>query len=695
MEYPKSNKVVEETHTLFRKYTKERETWAKHAQEDREFRLGKQWSSEQKTVLEARGQAPIVVNRIHPAVETAKAMLTSSRPSFRCSAREDSDNKISNVFNTMLEYVYDNSDGAAVLKNVVDDYYVSGMGCMLVYQDPNADRGKGEVMIKDIDPLDVYIDPNSRDRFCGDAESIIISRLFSKSQANKMYPMYEAKIKNASSDTDWGQELPNTDRVDNFETSFPGQHGQAEDTYLRGYERYSKISLTKYMVFERFSGKELELDEARYSIYKKKEVSVVDGQVFPVNKDFPKSITTNGELIKLGTIKVVEVPEVKIKQCIIMGDKLLYERILPTDNYPIVFFMNMHTRTPYPTSDVRMVKSLQEYINKTRSLIIAHMTTSTNTKVLVPTGSVDMTTFEEKWAQPGVAIEVDFDMGQPITVAPTPIPNELMANEMSAKQDIDHQLGLYEMMQGNASAAPQTYKATIALDEFGQRKMKSKMGDIELGLARAGIIAINFMQQLYTQEKVMRVVQPNNSITEIVINKKLVDDKTKEIKIFNDVTIGKYDLMVVAGSTLPSNRWAELELYMDAYKNGIIDRNEVLKKTEVFDMEGVLERIDMLQQLQGQMQQAQEQIKNMNGDIQTKDREIQHLRNRIETEKFKSKLDAQTQKSKAANVIFEKRLDDTLSTVKQQLRTEMALANAEAKSGDTPSKGSPKKKGSK
>ena len=33
--------------------------------EDREFRLGKQWSSEQEEKLKSRGQAPIVVNRVN------------------------------------------------------------------------------------------------------------------------------------------------------------------------------------------------------------------------------------------------------------------------------------------------------------------------------------------------------------------------------------------------------------------------------------------------------------------------------------------------------------------------------------------------------------------------------------------------------------------------------------------------------
>ena len=85
-------KIVEETHHLYTLYSQKRRTWADHAQEDKEFRLGKQWSLEQKNTLENRGQAPVVVNRIHPAVETAKALLTANRPGFRVSPREDSDN---------------------------------------------------------------------------------------------------------------------------------------------------------------------------------------------------------------------------------------------------------------------------------------------------------------------------------------------------------------------------------------------------------------------------------------------------------------------------------------------------------------------------------------------------------------------------------------------------------------------------
>ena len=709
-----SQNIVDETLDIFDKYSSKRDQWANQAKEDKEFRLGKQWTAEQREVLKSRGQAPIVINRVHPAVESAKALLTANRPSFRAAPREDSDNKVAQVISALLAYMYDISDGRSVIRQAVDDYYVMGVGYIHVYQDPMMDMGKGEVCFHDIDPLDVYVDPNSRHKLFDDAENIIISRLFTKEQAKKMWPMYSKAIDNAAdnSGSRFDFNAPSSVREDDGEVQFPEDVGRVNNQdYIRGYERYYKVDVTEYRTFERFSGKEELLSEDEYQQYSQRPAWIIQDQIIAdpdkASKLYEQLITqreqqvamiiqelmyngysekdadviANDEvagidmkeinfatLIKMKEISIVKISTKKVKQCVIVGDKHLYSRVLPLEQYPLVPVMNVHTRTPYPVSDVRMIKGLQEYINKTRSLIIAHATTSTNTKILVPEGSVDMKDFEEKWAQPGVAIPYDPTDGAPVPVQPTPLPNELYQNELTAKNDIDHALGLYEMMMGNSSAAPQTYKATISIDEFGQRKMKSKLADIEAALTRVGQVAIPLMQQLYKTEKIFRVVQPNNSLSEYVLNKKLVDDKTGEIKVMNDITVGKYDVIVVAGSTLPSNRYAELEFYMDAYQKGIIDRQEVLKKTEVFDMEGVMQRTDMIQQLQQQLQGAQEQIKQLKGDLQTRDRESVNLRNKVEVEKFKGDLDKVSNKADAAGTLYEKRLDDSLATIKSQIR---------------------------
>jgi hypothetical protein len=709
---------VEEVQSLWKTYSSKRETWANHAREDQEFRYGKQWSDEQRKKLEARGQAAVVVNRIHPAVESAKAMLTSNKPSFRVSPREDSDNQIAQTINGLLEYMWHISDGDQVLRNVIDDYYVTGMGCMLVYQDPMKDMGKGEVCLLDIDPLTVYVDPNSRNRSCSDAENIIISRLFTKAQAKKLYPMYEKAIKNATSDS-FNTDIPVTTRAGDGEVIFPEDtetqtqttFGDGDD-YIRGYERYHKTITQMHRVFESWSGHEHLLDDNAFKEYIQRPAWIIEGNIIAKPEMAVQLIqqlsmqyeqiaqqakmmgqkvppppqveqVTHLDLLKQQQIKSVTVPTKRIKMEVIMGDTLLYERILPTERYPLVFYMNMHTRTPYPVSDVRMVKGVQEYINKTRSLIIAHATTSTNLKVLLPSGSVDMNEFEEKWAQPGVGIEVDFDLGIPQVAQPVPLPNELYQNETTAKSDIDHQLGLYEMMMGNSQAAPHTYKATVSLDEFGQRKMKSKLADIEYGLKHTALVAIDMMQQLYKEEKIIRLLKPNNSMSEYVINKRLYDDKGNT-KILNDIGVGKYDVVVVTGSTLPTNRYAQLELYMDAYKNGIIDKQEVLKKTEVFDMEGVMQRTDMIAQLQQQVQQAGEQIKKLQGDLQTREREVYHAKQRAEVEKFKGNLDSTSTKAKAAGTIFEKRLDDAMGQIQKEVRD----ASKPSSTPSSPNKGS-------
>ena len=403
------DKLVDDTTNLFRIYSTSRENWAKHAKEDKEFRLGRQWTIEQEKTLLARGQAPIVVNRIHPAVEAAKSMLTANRPSFRCAPREDSDKKVANVLSSLLTYMYDISEGTAVVRRVVDDYYTMGVGYINVYQNPMMDMGKGEVCIHDVDPMDVYVDPNSRSKFLDDAENIIVSRMFTKEQAVKMYPMYEKAIRNATSDQRW-DEIATGRSLDNYSATFPEDvKNIQEQEYIRGYERYFKIMVERFRVYEGFSGKEDLLDEDKFKMYMQQPAWILNGEKVLTDEEqvealmqqmqqqfeemkqqgaleatakgedpnpilqqkmpeFPIEKTDFAGLAERGMVEVVQVSVQRIKMCIIMGDTYLYSRILPTDKYPIVPFMNIHTRTPYPTSDVRMVKGLQEYINKTRSL---------------------------------------------------------------------------------------------------------------------------------------------------------------------------------------------------------------------------------------------------------------------------------------------------------------------------------------
>ena len=258
-------------------------------------------------------------------------------------------------------------------------------------------------------------------------------------------------------------------------------------------------------------------------------------------------------------------------------------------------------------------------------------------------------------------------MGEPHFPSPQPLSNSVMQLPQLIEKYIDLNMGIFEMMQGNAEAAPQTSSATMMMEDFGQRRSKSKLRDIEGSLKRLGRVIYNLAKEHYTYKKTFRIVQPNNDMSEYMVN--FYNDKSQAIgELHNDLTIGQYDVNIIGNSTMPSNRWGEWSIYMEAFKNGLIDRTEALMKTDIFDKEGVLQRMDIVQQLQQQLASAEEQIKNLSGDLQTAHRESISARKRTEVEKFKSNLNEIKLNEKAVGMQQSNKLTNAVKLESEKLR---------------------------
>lgn len=717
------DKIAQQTKQLFEKFAdSNRNSWITAINEDANFRLGNQWTEEQVAEMTAKGQPPISINRIHPAVEMAKAMLTSQRPSFRVSPREDSDNQIAQAMNGLLQYVWQISDADMKHSDIVDDMLTKTVGYWYVYIDPHADNGKGEVKLDRLRVEEVFVDPNSRDRFFRDASDIIISRKYTKGLLKQIYPEFRKAISNAcGNDRDdyVGTANYNLNKIYNPDEEEINRDDDFAE-YIRYYERYTKEIVKRWAVYEDFSGIENILDDNEFKEYIKRPAWNVNGKIYSnqlqvqevynslimaynqeldnlkqaealvaqgqlSEEEYAKLVSTLplppkvdeltfNDLLQAGIIKSIQINTKRVKMICVVGDTTLYQRHLKTEDYPIIPYCNIHTGTPYPVSDVRIIRDKQCALNKINSIIISHASLSTNSKLIVPQGSCDVKDLERRWTIPGSIHEMALGEGEgiPIVVHPLPIPNELFALDNVYKNDIDHEFGIYESMMGNAQQSPSTYRATIAIDEFGQRKLRNKMQIIETGLTLLGKIVLSFCQELYSNEKIIRLLQPNNSMTEYAINKKIYDQYNHEvINVVNDISRAKYDVIVVAGSTLPSNRYAQLEMYMDAYKNGIIDNVEVLKKTEIFDIEGVLERTDRVTQLTNALQQAEEKIKQLSGDLQTAQRETMHANFRTINAEYKAKEHANYVEGQKQNELFTARATDKLNNVTESANIQL------------------------
>ena len=685
---------------LWREYSSAQSEWKEGADENEMFAAGVQWTQNQIDLLKKRGQGAVVVNAITWATEQLKAMLTANKPRFSATAREDSDRKMAAVFTSLMSYMWDMSDGNAELKQAVQDYAIMGRGVLYAYVNPYENSGRGEVKFKSIDPRDVYPDPNAKDYLWRDAAHCLLLSYKTEDQILNMYPDFDltGALPHDEERTNDSERIPQQNQV------FSGDIQDANVSIYRIIDRYSKEQVEVHHIMDPYANEEYEYNNEEYKEYIAKPAINVAGTIMTEDsevKNFLTTVNSTGQLEMLSennylhtpdpqmnpqTGEMVEINPVmftvmniedlienkaiahrkimvsRIYQCITIGNKHLWSGYLPTEHYPIIPINNMWNRTPYPISDVSMVRSLQEMINKLNSLIVANAASSTNQKILLPRGAQDKSRIEAELNKSGsTVIEYDADIGAPVIFGAQAFPNALFSQVQMYVQMIERQFGIYAIMQGDASVAPQTFKGTIALDEFGQRRVKSKKDDVESSLNQLAKVLIDYARNVYREEKIIRIVEPNNAMTEVAMNQIQYDDLGREISKFNDISQGKYDVIILSGSMLPSNRYAQMEYYMELYRNGLIDQVEVLKRSEVVDAEGVLERSGFISQLQQQIQMLQQEVKKLRGDLQTAEREEIHAKKRLEVQKFSSNLDSIKNRADASRAIQEMQMKQEIS----------------------------------
>ena len=116
---------------------------------------------------------------------------------------------------------------------------------------------------------------------------------------------------------------------------------------------------------------------------------------------------------------------------------------------------------------------------------------------------------------------------------------------------------------------------------------------------------------------------------------------------------------------------------------GIVDDIEVLKKhPEIFDKEGIIKRKSLLAQAQKYIGQLEEQVKGLQGALQTAQRESVQDRKRVAVEKFKGRLSKTEADAKATNKVQASKLANAVKLEMEKLgpmAEQMAMeANAEA-----------------
>ena len=671
-----------------------RKQWEFINQKGFDFAHDEQLSQEEKDGLEEQGMPTFTINRILPVVEMLNFYATANNPRWQAIGIEGSDSDVASVFGNMADYIWNLSDGSTLYSNAINDAICKSVGYILLTVDPDQDNGMGEVVLKQPEPFDIYVDPKSRDMLLRDAAFILIRKILPKNHLIKLFPDHKRKINASSSDEagqySWSERATGDAEQELFTYNDSRDEAQSiapdgtQDSMVEFFEVYEKLKIPHVNVFYRVPPNKEQLAQIRKQVevrmkemaaemevglleqQKSMQEAVESGEMIPERYELEMekaqqmmqqqlqaaeqeymsqlqaeasrienqivsekafNILIKDEEFASTVVETIRFHANRIKLTCIVGDKLLYEEILPESvtDYPLVPFHYKWTGTPFPMSAVAPLIGKQREMNKSHQIMVHNASLGSSLRWMHEEGSIDMDYWEKYSSSPGALLPVRPGTTPPTAVPPAPLSNAFFTIVQEGKNDMEYLAGIYSSMQGDTQQQHETFRGMLALDEYGTRRIKQWMQhSIEPALRQLGRLVMQFTQAVYTANKRFRIIQPSalQEQRETEINIPIYNDMGEAIGKSMDYAAAKFDVTIVAGSTLPVNRWAYLEELKQLMQLGVVDDIAVLAETDLRNKEGIAKRKSLYAQMQGQISQMDEQIKDQAGTIETLERQL-------------------------------------------------------------------------
>ena len=417
------------------------------------------------------------------------------------------------------------------------------------------------------------------------------------------------------------------------------------------------------------------------------EVTKIDNIII-TEKDF-KERMKNPEFKEL-VVDVLQFYDTKLVQTCVAGDKTLYKRDLPENitEYPLIPIPFKWTGTPFPISAVSPLIGKQRELNKAHQLLVHNASLGSSLRWMHEEGSIDTDLWEKYASSPGALLPVRPGSTPPTPVQPAPLSNAFFGIVQEGKQDMEYLAGIYAAAQGDTGQQHGTYRGLLAQDEYGTRRVKQWLkASVEPALRQLGKVVMQFSQAVYTAHKVFRVVQPSalQEDREVEINVPMYNDLGEAIGKFKDYAAAKFDVRIVSGSTLPVNRWAYLAELKDLMQLGVVDDIAVLAETDIRNKSTIAKRKSLYAQLQGQVGQMEEAIKDRDGTIETLERQLvqagiknQVMQAAVEINKEKEEVKSDIQNEFRDTSAKQKVLRNVMESEVSKATKEVGLAVKEA-----------------
>lgn len=338
--------------------------------------------------------------------------------------------------------------------------------------------------------------------------------------------------------------------------------------------------------------------------------------------------------------KSLKYPQGRVITCLPELGIILSDKKNPYKDGKFPFVLMKNYDVPFKfwgVGEVEQIMSPQIYVNELTNQIIDNAKNTANMQWIIDKnagiGQGKLTN------RPGLVIrknpgaEVRRD-------TPPPMPTYVREQIDVLKADIQDISGVLDSLKGEKQTGVVAASAILALQEASQSRIRLKIKIMESNLTELANMVYSRMQQFWKLDRWVRVtdIEGNPSFREIG----------------QQVLQNDYDLKVMAGSTMPVNKNAMMDLMIRLAQTNaedgmpIVDRKAVLEFLPVGDKKAITDRFAEMKaqqeqqqqmQLQQQEQMQQQQLAQQQAGMQQQDREqvsqlgqiVQQLMNAMKT----------------------------------------------------------------
>ena len=621
--------------------------------EDLKFVNGDQWPVELQNSRNLESRPVLTINKLDGYCRQVVNQIRQQRPRPKVHGmNSQADAKVAQVLQGIIRHIEANSNADNAYDNAVDYAVRMGWGYIRIRTDYISDDSfEQEIYIDPVDnPFTVYYDPNSILPDGSDAERVLITTMMSKKAFSDQYPDAE---------------------VDSFQQRGTGD---AQSEWI-----------TK---------EDIRLAEYFYTVRKETELVMLSDGTTVYKDELPSD-----EVLAAANIQILDrrrTVKKEIRWCKLTAIEVLEEKVFPGRYIPVIPVYGRHVVIGDKRKKFGMVrhgKDAQRMYNFWQTSLTESVALAPKAKWLMAEGQDEG--HENDWAQANVKSypvlrykQTDIDgraAPAPQRLQPEPPANGIMQATVAIDDDIKTLMGIFDpaqLKQGNISGKAlngQQQQVDLTNFDFYDNFTKS--------LAQVARIILDITPTIYDTQRVLRIIGDDGKPEIVTVN-----EKDAVGKVLNDVTVGRYDVVMETGPGYNSKRQEAVEAMMplltgnnDLFKaaSDLVFRNMDFPGADMIadrlaalnPLAQIDEKSDVPPQVQMQLKQAQAQVQQMQQQMQAMQmamkqrQDIEQVRQDAET---KRKLMDVTARAHNTETMAEVRVNDqNTRSITSQNKTEI------------------------